>query len=744
MKQQAKKSKQAIRSRRSVSNDLGGLQHTVIKAGLREAVLFLSFAVSLYLFVSLLTYDPLDPNWGSDSAAVQGVHNRGGFVGALFADVFFSWFGYFAYLFAFMVGHFGWLLYKGKHHDLLREPKHLIIPSLGFVLTLVSGCGLAIVHFAKESTLLPSHAGGVVGGWIGNGLESMISPVGATLLLLVIFFAGFTFMTGVSWLKIMDTLGYHTLDILPKIGTYLRTRAWPWLRYHGNKIWGFIAAGFDRASHYIGPLARERWQAFRARQEERRLQREADYEAYLAEQEEEDAAWEREEAQARRVASPPPQATPVPPASAPAAEPEEPKAKPEPEAAMARISDTAIQETVTPVDGALEEKLNAAIAQLNQKLDARAELKQLQQGPVLTRAEILPDPNPLKFSQVARMAGDLVELLNLPGVRLLESQQGLIQLEIPNPRREPIALNGLLLTKIYQESRSPLTQVLGKDSSGHPVVVDLARMPHLLIGGSDAGDVERAIHNSLISLLNKATPDQLRLILLDSRHQTLAPYENLPHLLTPLLSDSQHHTQQVVQLFSWCVKEMDRRYRLMADIGVRNIDGYNQKVEASRIQESPEGIPVRLSPISYVVMLVDELEEITLNNPQAQAIEELITRLAQKSRAAGIHMILATRNPSVNVVTGLMRTNFPSRIAFQVNDKNESRNLLGQEGAENLLGEGDMYYLTPGTAIPARIHAAYIAAADRQAMLDDLRQTHGKPEYEELGKQAESHLSYEH
>lgn len=762
-----RKTRQASRSRRNASTTTAGRQQMLLKAGLQELLLLAFCFASLYLLVSLFTYYPLDPGWQDDLEQVHEVRNKGGVAGAIFADLFFRLFGYFAYLFALMVGYLGWLIYKGKHQDLLREPKHLILPGIGFVLTLSAGCGLAIVHFAKESALLPSHAGGMLGSWVGHGLESMISPLGATLLLLVVFFSGLTMLTGWSWFRIMDRLGGYTLKTLPRIQYFIAHTIWPEILRNSIRFWAGLQQLLSKISSYLGPMVQERWESIQARLEERRLRREEAYADYLAAQERADLEYEAEIEEAEQhlraeaMEAKAKQSMPL--------EKEEVAQKKSTKAAATQVlEDQALQESLaaeacaevlpneTPgaeealesamqydeaeeedefdevADDELRHRVEMAIVMINRRLQAQAELKQIQRGPVVTRAEILPDPQPMKFSEISDLAEHLVEQLKLPGVRVLEGKQGLIHLEIPNQQRDEILLNSLLLSKAYQESRSPLTIALGKDSSGHSVIIDLARMPHLLIGGHEGEDIDQCLHNILLSLINKASPEALRLILMDSRHNGLSAYEHLPHLLSPLLHKSSHRIQKVLQLLEWCNAEMERRYQLMHDIGVRTIDGYNQKVESSRIQDTPEGIPVQLTPIPYILVLVHELEDITLQVEEVQQVENLITRLVQKSRSAGIHMVLATRNPSVNVVTGLMKNNFPTRIALQVNDKSESRNLLGQEGAEKLLGAGDMYYLTPGTGTPARIHAASITPEERHSLIADIQKHHAHPKYDTL------------
>ncbi len=690
-------------------------QSNIVSAGLREIVFIFFCFASLYLFVSLATYDPLDPGFSHNptAPAADQIRNQGGLAGALFADLFFKWFGYFAYLFAYMVGYFGWLIYQGRHHDLLAEPKHLIIPSLGFVLTLTAGCGLAIVHFAAESALLPSHAGGDLGTWIGHGLQNMLSALGATLLLLVLFFTGVTMLTGLSWLKLMDRLGLTTLYYLPILSSYIRYTILPFITQKSRAAW-----------QWLNTKIQQIWQFYREYQRKRRTARAA--------QEAGDEQLPQQVRNALEDAPPPPEPiVPSPEEAAQAAadllsDKETAASAQEPVSLLPDLQLLPLTNTSNAPSRAqdqteLQQQVVAALQALG---ETEAKVVALHPGPVITRVEIQPGKEQL--SHVVRLAEQLTEQLQITGARALDANTESLTLEIPNKHPEAIDLGELLQVAAYSDSRSPLSLALGKDINGYPIIVDLARMPHLLISGTQAADINTALHVFLLSLLFKATPQQVRLILVDSRQKVFTPYRELWHLLTPIVA----HPDAMLDSFDWCASEMERRYRLMAGVGVRNIDGYNRHIEEIQAPHSEEETPDVCETLPYIVIVLHEIAELN-NSEEGREIEELMTRLAQKARAAGIHMILASHQPTVNVITGLMKTNFPTRIALRVDNKTESRHILGQSGAEYLLGAGDMLYLTPGSGIPTRVHGARIDVQTVNKVINQLRKL-GKPQYLDL------------
>ena len=367
------------------------------------------------------------------------------------------------------------------------------------------------------------------------------------------------------------------------------------------------------------------------------------------------------------------------------------------------------------------------------------EVVKVSPGPIITRFELDPAPG-VKVSQISNLAKDLARSLSVVSVRVVEVIPGksYVGLEVPNENRELVTLGEILKSRAYDELASPLTLALGKDIGGSSVVADLSRMPHLLIAGTTGSGKSVAINAMVLSLLYKAKPEHVRLIMVDPKMLELSVYEGIPHLLTPVVTDM----KEAANALRWCVGEMDRRYRLMASLGVRNIGGYNRAVleaiEAGRPIPDPTFTPPELEdperpvehptlvPLPFIVVIIDELADMMMI--VGKTVEQLIARLAQKARASGIHMLLATQRPSVDVITGLIKANIPTRIAFQVSAKVDSRTILDQMGAETLLGHGDMLYLPPGTSVPTRVHGAFVADREVHAVVRYLKQA-GSPRY---------------
>ena len=340
----------------------------------------------------------------------------------------------------------------------------------------------------------------------------------------------------------------------------------------------------------------------------------------------------------------------------------------------------------------------------------------------------------IKVSRITGLAKDLARSLSVVSVRIVEVIPGksVIGLEVPNKHREIVRLSEILSSTAYQHARSPLSLALGKDIAGHPVIVDLGKMPHLLVAGTTGSGKSVGLNAMLLSILYKTTPEQVRLIMIDPKMLELAIYEGIPHLLAPVVTDM----KEAANALRWCVAEMERRYKLMANLGVRNLAGHNQKIQEANDkgqtlynpfwspEQSDKAEP--LVHLPYIIVLIDEFADMIM--VVGKKVEELIARIAQKARAAGIHLILATQRPSVDVITGLIKANIPTRISFQVSSKIDSRTILDQQGAEQLLGHGDMLYLAPGTGVPIRVHGAFVADQEVHHVVNALKQS-GTPEY---------------
>ena len=647
-------------------------------------------ALSLILFFALFSYDPADPGF-TLSGGNSVISNWMGRTGAHIADLLFYLFGRPAYLFTVMVFYFGWMIFreqKTPHRAFTRADYWLRFA--GFLATLLSSCALATLHFSPLG--FRETAGGIIGQVVGNGLAGGMKLLGASVLLFFVWVAAVSVFLGISWLTVMDRLGRWCL------------------------------LGYEKAQEKIGEL--------RDRAEGRKQ---------LAHRQ--DVAEKEKKRTAGRT--PPkiePVIAPLEPSVRAEKERQVPLFEPPSEGELPPLS--LLDDPPPQSSGYSEESLEAMSRLVELKLrdfGIEVEVVSVSPGPIITRFELDPAPG-VKVSQIVNLAKDIARSLSVISVRVVEVIPGksFIGLEIPNENRELVTLGEILKSKAYDDLASPLTLALGKDISGNSVVADLARMPHLLIAGTTGSGKSVAINAMVLSLLYKAQPEHVRLIMVDPKMLELSVYEGIPHLLTPVVTDM----KEAANALRWCVGEMDRRYRLMAALGVRNIGGYNRKVKDAinagepildptwqrpelEDPEKPLEQPT-LTPLPFIVIIIDELADMMMI--VGKKCEELIARLAQKARASGIHMLLATQRPSVDVITGLIKANIPTRIAFQVSAKVDSRTILDQMGAETLLGHGDMLYLPPGTSLPTRVHGAFVADHEVHAVVRNLKKA-GSPRY---------------
>jgi S-DNA-T family DNA segregation ATPase FtsK/SpoIIIE len=665
-----------------------GLSTQVAKT-LREGALWVFGALALILFVALFSYDPADPGFMQASGSGE-INNRVGRVGALSADLLFTLFGRPAYLFTLLVFYLGWMIFREQQtrKELTRADYTLRVG--GFLATLITSCALATLHFSPLG--FRETAGGVLGQIVGNNLESMMKLLGASVLLFFLWVASLSVFLGISWFAIMDRIGH-----------------WCW------SMW---------------EVGRQKVGELRDRAEGRR-QLAARQDIFAAEKK-------------RTAGRAPPRIEPTVPKleTSERAEKERqvPLFEPPSEGELPPLS--LLDDPPPQKKGYSEESLEAMSRLVELKLkdfNIDVEVVSVSPGPIITRFELDPAPG-VKVSQIANLAKDLARSLSVVSVRIVEVIPGksFIGLEIPNENRELVTLGEILKSRAYDELASPLTLALGKDISGDSVVADLARMPHLLIAGTTGSGKSVAINAMVLSLLYKAKPEHVRLIMVDPKMLELSVYEGIPHLLTPVVTDM----KEAANALRWCVGEMDRRYRLMAALGVRNIGGYNRKVQDAIDAGEPIPDPIfkppelldpdkpiehpTLTPLPFIVIIIDELADMMMI--VGKKVEELIARLAQKARASGIHMLVATQRPSVDVITGLIKANIPTRIAFQVSAKVDSRTILDQMGAEQLLGHGDMLYLPPGTSLPTRVHGAFVADQEVHRVVRNLKKS-GSPRY---------------
>ncbi|WP_249041060.1 DNA translocase FtsK [Marilutibacter maris] len=661
---------------------------------MRDIALILIAPFLLYLLVSLFTYSPDDPSWSQSGSVTAPLHNAGGQVGAWIADVLLYLTGYVAFLLPLVLGLLAWIALFGMDSD--GDGQADLGPALrlvGIVGFLVSSTGFLHLRLGVAENF-SAGSGGILGQLVGKSLYSGFGPVGGNLFLLALMLVSVTLATGISWLAVMDRIGQWVMALGPLASRLFRD-------------------GSKQASQ---------WQQTRAMREEREEVRKVD-----------------SELRAKRAP------VRIEPPSAPVVEKSE-RAKRETQIPLFHAGDGSGIPPLALLDdpkpqpkGYDEQTLETLSRQIEFKLkDFRIETQVVgaYPGPVITRFEIEPAPG-VKVSQISSLDKDIARGLSVKSVRVVDVIPGksVIGLEIPNTSREMIFLSELLRSKEYDKAASPLTLALGKDIAGRPTVADLARMPHLLVAGTTGSGKSVAVNAMVLSLLYKASSKDLKMLMIDPKMLELSVYEGIPHLLAPVVTDM----KEAANGLRWCVAEMERRYKLMSAVGVRNLAGFNKKVRDAQDAGQPmvdplfkpnpeiEEAPPTLEPLPYIVVFIDEFADMMMI--VGKKVEELIARLAQKARAAGIHLILATQRPSVDVITGLIKANVPTRIAFQVSSKIDSRTILDQSGAETLLGNGDMLYLPPGTAMPERVHGAFVSDEEVHRVVEHLKEAGGGPDY---------------
>lgn len=656
---------------------------------LREGALYVFGALAIILWFALFTYHSSDPGF-SQATSGDVVRNGVGRVGAWTADLLFSGFGMPAYLFTVMVFFLGWMLYREQKTQIELTKLDFGLRAAGFFATLVTSCALATLHFSSEG--FTETAGGIIGNSLGGWLQSIMKLLGASVLLFCLWVASISLFLGVSWISVMDHIGRWSLRGFEK--TVAKIDEWK-----------------DKAEGRRQAAVRQ------------------------------DIVKVEQQLQANRAK---PRIEPVMPSLEPSVRAEKERQVPlfDPPAAGELPPMSLLDDPPEHKSGYSKESLEGMSRLVELKLKdfgIDVEVKSVSPGPVITRFELDPAPG-VKVSQIANLAKDLARSLSVVSVRIVEVIPGksFVGLEIPNENRQLVTLGEIIKSKVYDDMASPVTLALGKDISGKSVVADLARMPHLLIAGTTGSGKSVGINAMVLSILYKTQPEHVRLIMIDPKMLELSVYEGIPHLLAPVVTDM----KEAANSLRWCVAEMDRRYRLMSALGVRNIGGYNRKVKDAIEAGEPIKDPIfkppelfdpdkpiehpTLQPLPFIVVIIDELADMMMI--VGKKVEELIARLAQKARASGIHMILATQRPSVDVITGLIKANVPTRIAFQVSAKVDSRTILDQMGAENLLGHGDMLYLPPGTSLPVRVHGAFVDDDEVHAVVRHLKKS-GTPRY---------------
>ncbi|RLJ67536.1 DNA translocase FtsK [Sulfurisoma sediminicola] len=657
---------------------------------LREARWLVAAVVAAYIALILWGFDKADPGW-SHSALVERIANPGGRAGAWIADLLLYIFGVSAWWWVAMLA---FLVASGYHRlnaVLGGDRRPLAIALVGFGLMLASSCGIEAMRFWSLKVALPYAPGGALGFEIGRLITLYLGFTGGTLILLASWMTGVSLFFGLSWLEVAERTGVAL------------ERAWAF----GLGLW-------------------QTWQDRR-------------YGRAIAEKRE--AAIEVERKKIEDSPLPPIRIEPVEieVPKAPKAEARAEKERQQPLFIVGMgdaLPPLHLLDEPTHDPGAMPaaETLEFTSRLIERKLgDFGVEVKVVSAhpGPVVTRYEIEPATG-VKGATIVGLAKDLARALSLVSIRVVETVPGrsCMALELPNARRQSVRLSEIIGSRPYHDLHSHLAVALGKDISGGPVVVDLAKMPHLLVAGTTGSGKSVGINAMILSLLYKSEPRHVRLIMVDPKMLELSVYAGIPHLLAPVVTDM----NKAANALHWCVGEMDRRYQLMSALGVRGLAGYNAKIhEAEKTGEkipnplslTPDS-PEPLEPLPFIVVVIDELADLMM--VVGKKVEELIARLAQKARASGIHLILATQRPSVDVITGLIKANIPTRIAFQVSSKIDSRTILDQMGAEALLGQGDMLYLAPGTGLPTRVHGAFVADEEVHRVVEHLKKV-GQPAY---------------
>ncbi len=650
---------------------------------MREAGWILLLGAGVYLALILATYSRTDPG-PSFSGTGAPIVNRGGVAGAWFADAFFYLFGLSAWWWVGLAT-FGILrLYRRVEAWEMVNRRSVAVSLIGFAVVLAASTALEAMRLHSLGATLGFAPGGALGHVLADWVTPAIGFTGGTLVLMAMLAGGISLFTGLSWLRVAEVLG--------------------------------------TAIEWAYGLIRNRIEARRDRVEGRLAAQEREEKVGVAKRAFEDH-------DPIRIEMPP---VAIVKSERVAREKQVPLFADLPDSPLPALS--LLDAPDTHVERPTAETLEYTSRLIERKLlDFNVQVKVVAAypGPVITRYEIEPAVG-VKGAQVVNLARDLARALSVTAIRVVETIPGTscMGLEIPNPKREIVRLAEIVGSQAYADTHSKLTLALGKDITGKPVVVDLARMPHLLVAGTTGSGKSVAINAMILSLIYKATPSEVRLIFIDPKMLELSVYEGIPHLLAPVVTDM----RQASSALHWCVAEMDRRYRLMSAFSVRNLASYNQKIREGIEKKEPlkhpysltPDNPETLEPLPLLVVVIDELADLMMVS--GKKVEELIARLAQKSRACGIHLILATQRPSVDVITGLIKANVPTRIAFQVSAKVDSRTILDQQGAESLLGQGDMLYLTPGHGLPTRVHGAYVADAEVHRVVAALKKQ-GEAQY---------------
>jgi len=734
----------------SQSSKLSGVQR------LLEAGLLFSCVFAMFVMLALFSFDPADPGW-SQTGYQTPVRNLGGAVGAYFSDLLLNLFGLVAYSLPFVVAISGWLLFQ-KYHKLMQlDYLTLGLKFIGFIMFYIGITSLASMNF---DDVFYFSAGGILGDVLSNSFLPYFSFVGSTLLFLMFACAGFVLLTGFSWLKFIDCVGQYTITAVQQLLDLPVLLKDKFSSTPDNAITDKVdeqttaktkkvlavdhkPETFSGEEHQepVFSLPDELKDEFFINDEPDKSDIDDDIEPFVAidelmsgplefnvqknvNEEEISAAFEQVEKIDIEDTPPTPNTMVTSQVS---------KYQGMPALELLDRPDKA----ENPIEQEVLDQVSRLVEAKLKEFGVQVKVVAVYPGPVITRFELDLAPG-VKVSKISNLSKDLARSLSAKSVRVVEVIPGksVIGIEIPNKHREIVNLIEIIECDDFKNAASPLTMAIGKDIAGDPVVVDLGKMPHLLVAGTTGSGKSVAVNTMILSLLYKSTPDDVRLIMIDPKMLELSVYEGIPHLLSEVVTDM----KDAANALRWCVGEMERRYKLMSALGVRNLKGYNVKIAKAIEEGEPlidpiwqpsDGLdqtPPMLEKLPSIVVVVDEFADMIMI--VGKKVEELIARIAQKARAAGIHLILATQRPSVDVITGLIKANIPTRMALQVSSRIDSRTILDQQGAEQLLGWGDMFYLPPGTGVPTRVHGAFVDDHEVHAVVKDWK-ARGKPQYVE-------------
>ncbi|NMP32387.1 DUF87 domain-containing protein [Thalassotalea sp. M1531] len=738
----------------------------------------------MYLMLALFTFDPADPGW-SQTGYQTPIRNLGGSVGAYISDLLLNLFGAIAYSLPFVIALIGWLLFQRFYRLMQLDYLTLGLKLIGFFMFYIGVTSLASMNF---DDIFYFSAGGILGDILSGAFIPYLSFVGSTLLFLLFACTGFVFLTGISWLNIIDNIGKYSiagavyLVNLPKLLQEKFASA-PKEKPLQSKLVTPEQANETGEKHTeFDPLFNDAQLSDNTFEETPEPVKEVFENTQLDPQQSDDVApihIENNEPLEDRIE---PFIEIDELMSGPlAVNVQENVSEAEIEAAFEPVEKIEVAEEPStlhdkiyqqlaeneaespdytsmpsldlldrsdkqrnPIDQEQLDKVSRLVEAKLSEFGIKADVVDVFPGPVITRFELDLAPG-VKVSKITNLSKDIARSLSAKSVRVVEVIEGksVIGIELPNKHRETVFFSEVIGCRAFDQSKSNLAMAIGSDISGQPVVADLAKMPHLLVAGTTGSGKSVAVNTMIVSILYKSSPEEVRMIMIDPKQVELSVYDGIPHLLTEVVTDM----KEAANSLRWCVGEMERRYQLMSKLGVRNLKGFNEKVNGAIEAGEPlidplwqptdafSQTPPTLEKLPSIVIVVDEFADMMMI--VGKKVEELIARIAQKARAAGIHLILATQRPSADVITGLIKANIPTRMALRVQSRIESRIILDQQGAEQLLGMGDMFYLPPGEAVPMRVHGAFVNDDEVHAVVNDWK-SRGEPEYIEEIKSGDS------